>query len=416
MHSRHAFSRLSRIVVPVVILTALAAACAPAAPPSPTAAPPKPAAQPTAAPAKPAEAPKPAATTAPAKPAATTAPAKPAEAKPAASPAAKTEAKPAASPATAAISLPKPEKTSVKVGFPTFEANSYLFKFAEEMGIYRKYGIEKAEVIFFESSARLTPAHVAGEIDFASNSSGPVLSSLVTGSPQVVAAMFKNKLADDLVTSANIKTAADLKGKNVAVGGFGADAHAAALLAIKELGLKESDVVMQSIGGQSARLAALKGGSAAAAPVDEALRDEMKKEGFNILVQLADSPQEFARSGLVFTQEFFQKNPSTALAATAALLEARQVLHTRTREAIEGYARFIQAKDAAQAEKDMRLFMEKNRRDLRWSKAAFDNLLEVSVTVNPALKDVDVTKAYTFALLDKLRDMGFNDAVGVPKS
>ena len=32
------------------------------------------------------------------------------------------------------------------------------------------------------------------------------------------------------------------------------------------------------------------------------------------------------------------------------------------------------------------------------------------------MKDLDVTKAYTFEFLDKLRDMGFNDMVGVPRS
>jgi hypothetical protein len=52
---------------------------------------------------------------------------------------------------------------------------------------------------------------------------------------------------------------------------------------------------------------------------------------------------------------------------------------------------------------------------MRWSKEAWEIVRDVGAAENPALKDVDVTKAYTFEFLDKLRDMGFNEAVGVPK-
>lgn len=383
MYSVRWFSGSFRVLPTLVAVGAFLVACAPAAPPSPTAA--------------------------PAKPAPTTAPAKAAE-KPAATQA------PAAKPAAKEISLPKPERTSLKIGFPTMEPNSYIAKLADELGIYKKYGIEKVEVLFFESSARLVPAHVSGELDAASDSAGPVISSLVTGSPFVQAAMYKNKQQDNLVATSNVKTAADLKGKSIAVGGFGSDAHAAALLAVKALGLAAEDVTIQSIGGQSARIAALKGGSVAAAPVDEALEDEMKQQGFNILVRLSEAPVEFARSGLVFRREWVEKNPNTALAVVAAHLEARQAMNTQTDKVIDGYARWLQAKDKAQAEKEIRTFLKYFRRDLRWSKEAWENHKNVLVFANPAVKDVDVTKGYTFEFLDKLRDMGFNDAVGVPRS
>ncbi|MBI4581250.1 MAG: hypothetical protein HY718_16225 [Planctomycetes bacterium] len=107
----------------LAVLTLALAACAPAAPPSPTAAP-----------AKPTEAPKPAATTAPAKPAATAAPAKPTEApaakpaekpaavaspaaKPTEAPAAKAEAKPAAFDEKAIADFYRGKNIRIIVGF-----------------------------------------------------------------------------------------------------------------------------------------------------------------------------------------------------------------------------------------------------------------------------------------------------------
>jgi hypothetical protein len=52
---------------------------------------------------------------------------------------------------------------------------------------------------------------------------------------------------------------------------------------------------------------------------------------------------------------------------------------------------------------------------MRPVKEAFETAKTVAASVNPAVADVDVTKAFTTQFLDKLRDMGFNDAIGAPK-
>jgi hypothetical protein len=39
----------------------------------------------------------------------------------------------------------------------------------------------------------------------------------------------------------------------------------------------------------------------------------------------------------------------------------------------------------------------------------------VLASVNPELETVDVYQAFTYGYLDRLKEMGFNDAVGVPQ-
>jgi ABC-type nitrate/sulfonate/bicarbonate transport system substrate-binding protein len=413
------FARARLLTGALAGLALALAACAPAAQPSPTAAP-----------AKPAEAAKPAATAAPAKP--TEAPAaKPAEAKPAASPAAKAEAKPAASPAAAAkpaeakpaaspaakaVALPKPERTSIKIGSSALEPTQFAYRFAMDLGLYKKYGIENVEDFYFDGAGKLLQAMVANQVDVGIQSGGPIISSLTAGSPMQMTAMYSSKVSDLLVGVANVKSAADLRGKSVAVSQFGGESHAVVLLALKALGLSDRDVTIQQVGGQSARIAALKAGSIAAAPVDVTLEDQMKQEGFNVLIRLPDTPLDLARSGLSASADFIQKNPNTMLVLTAASLEALQVMYTDTGKAVESFARWTQAKDTAQAEKGIKDYLQFARRDMRWSREAWEVVRDVIASQNPDIRNVDLTKAFTFQFLDQLRDMGFNDAVGVPRS
>jgi ABC-type nitrate/sulfonate/bicarbonate transport system substrate-binding protein len=395
-HRFHGVFRTWRLLA--VAAAVLAMACAPAAP-SPTAAPAKPAEV------KPTEAPKPAATAAPA-----AAPAAVPAASPAAAPAA------AAKPAEKAISLPKPEVTSIKIGNSALEPTQFTFKFAEDLGLYQKYGIEKTESFYFDGAGKALQALVAGQVDINVNTGGPVLSSLTTDSPLVMVGMYVNKVSDNLVSVGDIKNPADLKGKNVAISQFGGESHAVVVLSLKGLGLTPNDVTIQQIGGQSARIAALKAGSVSAAPVDAVLEQEMTQQGFNVLIRLPDTPLELARSGLVVPRDWVRKNPNTVLALVAASLEAQQRMFTETEKAIDSYASWTQTTERPKAESAVKDFLKLARRDLRWNKEGWETVRDVGATENPALTDVDVTQAYTVEFLDKLRDMGFNDVVGVPKS
>ena len=395
MHSRRQLARPSAAIM--VVLSCLVAACS------------QPAAQPTPAPAKPAATTAPAATSAPASaaPAATAAPTAAAATQPTTAAAAK--------PAAQAVSLPKPEKSSVKLTHSTLEANTAVYAFARDQGLYKKYGIDDVELLFNEGDGKSLQALASGQIDFSAQGASVAVSSLITDIPILTVAFTATTLTDDLVSTANVKSAADLKGKSVAVSSFGGTSHASVLLSLNALGIKPDEVTIQQIGGQDARIAALKAGSVAAAPIDAALQSDMKGQGFNILVHLQDTPQQFARNGLLVRKEFADKNPNTVLAFVAGTLEAVQLLYQQPDKAVESYQKWTQQTDRARAEKEIKDFMTYADKDLSWSKDAFTNAQTVLASTNPEIAKVDVSQAYTYDYLKKLVDMGVYDAVGAPK-
>ncbi|MBI2755456.1 MAG: ABC transporter substrate-binding protein [Chloroflexi bacterium] len=346
-----------------------------------------------------------------------------AAAKPTAASAAPTAA--AAKPTTAAastgqtgapIALPKPEQTSLKIAITALEASQLAVPLAVDQGIYKKYGFTDVEASYFDGDAKGLQALVAGQVDIDLSSTGSAIASQLTDVPVVITGMMATVLTDALISSKDVKSAADLKGKKIAVSTYGSTAHGAILLSLKELGLTDQDVTIVQVGGLGARVAALQAGSVAAAPIDISLEKDLTQQGFNVLVRLTDKPIEFGRSGLALRKDWMQKNPNATLALVAATLEGQNMIWTQPDKAADSLVKWAQLKDRTQAEQQVTFFQQTGRRDMRWSKEAFLLAQQVQSAANPTIKDADVTKAYDIQWLDKLRALGFDQTIGLPAS
>jgi hypothetical protein len=101
----------------------------------------------------------------------------------------------------------------------------------------------------------------------------------------------------------------------------------------------------------------------------------------------------------------------------AAVLEATQLPYTDLDTVVKAYAKWAQV-DEAEAKANWQAYLDSGiaQRDLRSSVEAYQNARDVLLTVNPDVKDVDLSKAFDGSFLDKLEAMGLNDELGIPKS
>ena len=308
--------------------------------------------------------------------------------------------------------LPTPEKTALKMGLSVTETSQYAAKLADQLGIYKKNGLT-VEITVFEGDGKVMQALQAGQLDVGFGGTSAFITSQGTDVPVVALAVNAVVLSDLLTTTANVKTAEDLKGKCVAVSTYGGTSHGAVILSLKALGLTPEDVVITEVGGQGARIAALQGGACAAAPVDAARRDEMAGLGFNFLVDLKKEKLPWGRSGLGVTEEWLAANPNTATVVAASVLEAQNLMWADPDLAAEKYAEFIQS-DLASAKALILEFQGTGNRTMMWKDAAFQNPKDVLVTVNPDIKDIPVTDAFDRSVLDGLKASGYYDFLGIP--
>jgi NitT/TauT family transport system substrate-binding protein len=307
--------------------------------------------------------------------------------------------------------LPKPELTTIRLGSSAgVEMSQFAGAQAVALKLFEKYGLS-ATITAFEGEAKAVGALQAGQIDIGLAGSGSAVSSQLTDVPLVQVGVSATILTDDLVCVPAVKTAADVKGKEIAISTFGGTAHGSGLLLLKALGLSATDAVFSQVGGQSARIAAVRSGSVACAVVDKVQQAEMIGLGLNIVAKVYEPPQPYGRSGISVRKEFLQKNPNTVLVALAAILEGQNLIWTDTAGTITRFAAHIQS-DAAKAKPNVEDFLQVGNRSMMWKEAAYINSQKVIALVNPDIIDVKVSDAYDQSLLQKLLEIGFYEKIG----
>jgi NitT/TauT family transport system substrate-binding protein len=311
------------------------------------------------------------------------------------------------------VTLPAPEVTAVKIGISNLEANGFIAKFAQDLDLYSKYGIDTVEVLYFEGAQANTAAIISGQIEVGSDSPETTLTSLTTEVPLLDVAVYANGFLDCIVAKAELKTADDLRGKRWAISSPGGQSHAEVITALQALNIPIEDVNIVQIGGQGDRVAALQAGSVDAIPVDCAQADELVQTGMNLILKLPEVGVDVATSNLRMQRSWIEQNPNATLAIVAANLEAMQVLFTDEAKAVESLAAWgqLSEEDAATSIEGFKVIAT---RDLMPTVEGYESIKTVQTLTNPDIASVDVTQAFTTEPLDQLREMGLNEELGVP--
>jgi len=310
--------------------------------------------------------------------------------------------------------LPKPELTKLKLGTPIGEPSQFGHVYADMIGLFDKYGID-VEIIKFNSGGDAVSALLSSAVDLGSSiGSDFALASQLTDVYAYAVAVYKSAVFDGLFCQKNVKTAADLKGKTIGVSSLGATAHASGLLALKGLKLSDKDATFTPIGNNSARIAALKGGSVACAPISMDQRKAMDDLGLNLLIDLStDKSLAYPAVGLGTRQEFHKKYPNTVLVMAAAIVEAQNLMINKPEDAAKEWAKFAQV-PLDRATTDMKAVVVQINRSQTWDDSAFAFTQQVFAIVSPSVMMADPAKAGDHSVLQKLMDIGFYKKHNIP--
>ncbi|BAZ02530.1 putative ABC transporter, periplasmic protein [Tolypothrix tenuis PCC 7101] len=133
---------------------------------------------------------------------------------------------------------------NVKLGSVT-GINSIDVWIPEDLGFFQAAGLN-AEVITFQSSAKMRDALIAGEIDFSAQAPLHVYLSRLRGVPLNVVANRRNLVDTSLVVRSDlrsqIKSVADLKGRRISAGEIGTWSWAVLVKYLRQNGLSDKDV------------------------------------------------------------------------------------------------------------------------------------------------------------------------------
>src|ERR1700687_2574844 len=144
----------------------------------------------------------------------------------------------------------------LKVAYDGYSMTTAPMNYAVQKGIFKKYGLD-VTIVYVDAGTTLSQAVVGGSVNIAQNGYSPAVAAAVQGADVVFIGSISDQLPFQLVVKSNIKTAADLKGKKIAISRIGASTDVAATYVLRHLGLKRTDVVLLQLGGEGTRTAAM---------------------------------------------------------------------------------------------------------------------------------------------------------------
>jgi ABC-type nitrate/sulfonate/bicarbonate transport system substrate-binding protein len=241
-----------------------------------------------------------------------------------------------------AAPVPAPKLIPLKVAYDGYSMTTAPMNYAVEKGIFRKHGLD-VTLAYVEAGTTLSQAVVGGSVAIAQNGYTPAAAAAVQGADVVFIGGISNQLPFQLVVKGDIKSAADLKGKKVAISRLGASSDIAATYVLRHLGLARTDVVILQLGGEGTRTAAMLSGQIDASLEQYPRTGELMEKGYRVLVDCLDIAVDYPNTSYVSSRAFIRKNPDVVKRFLMGISEGIHEFKTHKDDAMKSTAAFLKS-------------------------------------------------------------------------
>jgi ABC-type nitrate/sulfonate/bicarbonate transport system substrate-binding protein len=195
----------------------------------------------------------------------------------------------------------------IRTAIPQANLNYLSIHVADARGFFKDEGLDNETVVI--SGPLATAALLSGDVDF-SGGGGSGMRAALKGAPVKGIYFQTEKVTFYLVADPSIKSAADLKGKRIAVGSPGDTQDRMMAMFAERGGVSSRELIRISMGSDTnTRITAIKSGAAHAAVVDPGGLVFAQKEGLTSLGFLGDLfPMPF--QGFVTVEKKIRENPA----------------------------------------------------------------------------------------------------------
>lgn len=168
-------------------------------------------------------------------------------------------------------------------GVTSLSASQWIPWIAKEAKLYEKYGME-AELVLLRGSGQSAQAIIGGSILGAPCTLTTVIGANLSGADLVTVAHTVSGVQSKLLVRSDINKPEDLRGKRIAVSGFGSLGDFLERYIIKKHGMDPvKDMIMLAIGTQPDRLQALFNGAVDAADLSHPADVQAERKGYRVL-------------------------------------------------------------------------------------------------------------------------------------
>ena len=210
----------------------------------------------------------------------------------------------------------------INIGWTGEYWSTLPFRVAADKGFFEREGLQ-ARLITMRTSL-ITPALMQGDLDY-TVALPSIAGAALHGVPAKILGVVSKGTGYAIVSKPEIESVQGLKGRKFGINSFGASDDYTVYTFLSKSGLDPTrDVTFLSIGGTSARFAALTAGVVDAAAVSSPFEYKAEQSGLRILVPFKETAEhvKLSNAGLAATQAKMAKDGGQIVRALRALRAA----------------------------------------------------------------------------------------------
>jgi ABC-type nitrate/sulfonate/bicarbonate transport system substrate-binding protein len=216
---------------------------------------------------------------------------------------------------------------------------------AYEEKIFKKYGLD-VEYLALNTGRLGMQMLLSDDVQVLFSTGVTVVTTNLQKADLTIIAGGLNFFPTKLVARPEIKKGADLKGKTLAVGGFGAANHMALLVALEKLGINPKEVSIIQVAGSAAQMTALSKGAIHGLMFNEPQATiAIKKFGMQSLIDLMESKIPFPQNCFIVKRNYLESNRGKVTNFMKAVIEAMYLLKIDRALALRLIKKYIRVSD-----------------------------------------------------------------------
>ena len=231
---------------------------------------------------------------------------------------------------------------NMRVAYPSLNTSTFALIIAQKEGYFKEEGLN-VELLSIRGEIAIRTT-LAGDVDFFTNA-GSALAAAVRGVSVRLVTVFQDKPGWDLIASPEIKSVAQLRGKNIAIMSPEGSLAVVAREILRKNGIDPTkDVNLVVMGGDEVRFPALQTKSISATLFNTAMSLRAQKEGFSKLAN-ASEYANLIEGGLATSQDKIKQGPDKMFRFVRASLKGLNYYVTKREAAIKYMMDNLRMKD-----------------------------------------------------------------------
>src|SRR5215468_8412544 len=221
---------------------------------------------------------------------------------------------------------------NVRVAYPSMGTSVFCLIIAQKGGYLKEEGLD-AQLLSIRGEIAIRTT-LAGEVDFFTNA-GSALAAAVRGVPVKIVTVFQDRPSWDLIAQPDIKSVAQLRGKNIAVMSPEGSLAVVAREILRKNGIDPTkDVNLVTMGGDEVRFPALQTKSIQATLFSTGMSLKAQKEGFTKLAMAGDYAN-LIEGGLATSNDRIKQSPEKMFRFIRAALKGLNFFVVKREQSIK---------------------------------------------------------------------------------